>query len=617
MNRDLRTKPTFRTVLASCLELLTRRDRFLLGISAFLQISLSILDLLGIALLALVVAIATSAVQGTELPQIASFASSILPLNSSTYQELAAIIALIAAILLVGKSFLAYFLHYRNLKFLASRQARAAINLANLIMRQPLHKVQKFSSQEYQHSLYQGIDSALIGVLAGVLALIAEVSLQFVLLTALLFVSPTLFVVLIIYFGIIFGTLSWVLGRKVQNWSETSSRFSITGLRAISDFLGSFRETLVTNRAPHFVNEFAKSKNSLSSLVVKNSMSQQFSKYIFEISLIIGGLVFAAFAFANNSAVQAASMLALYVAAASRIGPSVLRAQHGIVLIRGSIGATVVLFEILSTFNIKAGNLETINSQESGPNSVELSRFLEFSKVSFRYPGSSRNAISAVSFRIQRGEFVAFVGPSGSGKSTLVDLLLGVMSPDSGEISFFGSPPNQNLYKRFKIGYVPQSVYLSQGSIIENVCLGLSRDSISVERVKGLLEQVGLKDWVANLPLGLETLVGEHGSRLSGGQKQRLGIARALYSKPEILVLDEATSALDARSELEISKLISQLKGNVTTIVVAHRLSTIKNSNRIFYISKGRIKGEGTFVSLQRKVPEFASQVKIMNLRHK
>jgi ABC-type bacteriocin/lantibiotic exporter with double-glycine peptidase domain len=193
--------------------------------------------------------------------------------------------------------------------------------------------------------------------------------------------------------------------------------------------------------------------------------------------------------------------------------------------------------------------------------------------------------------------------------------MLGVLSPTKGSIKIFGISPEKVPGGQVKVGYVPQRVYLTDGSIIENICFGEAPDQWDESRVWTVLDKVLLKDFVRSLPNGLQTSVGESGSKLSGGQRQRLGIARALYLLPDLLVLDEATSALDAISENEITKALERVDGELTTVVIAHRLSTVLNADKIVYLREGHIQGVGTFDELRVSIPDFDRQAELMGIR--
>jgi ABC-type bacteriocin/lantibiotic exporter with double-glycine peptidase domain len=234
--------------------------------------------------------------------------------------------------------------------------------------------------------------------------------------------------------------------------------------------------------------------------------------------------------------------------------------------------------------------------------------------VKYRYPHREKYAISQVSLTVQMGEFLAIVGPSGAGKTTLVDLMIGVLEPESGTISVSGTSPATavNLWPG-AIAYVPQDANIVNGSFKDNVCLGFEASQVDDELVKRILLDVELKE-VLSLPGGIHANVGERGNLLSGGQRQRLGIARALFTNPKLLILDESTSALDANTEARLSKYLLSLKGKVTLIVIAHRLSTVRHADRILYLESGQSIGVGTFNQLRLSVPEFDKQAIAMGL---
>jgi ATP-binding cassette subfamily C protein len=239
------------------------------------------------------------------------------------------------------------------------------------------------------------------------------------------------------------------------------------------------------------------------------------------------------------------------------------------------------------------------------------------SKLTFSYEiEDEAKTISDLTFEVKPGEMIALVGPSGSGKSTIVDLVLGYQTPDTGSVLISGLDP-RTAFKKWpgKIAYVPQRVTIYQGSLFSNVAVGESNDLVDVSRVKvvELLKKVGLTEFLSDLSNGIDTPLSEMGSNLSGGEIQRIGIARALYSEPEVLVLDESTSALDSYSESEIMELLLSFKKEKTLIFVAHRLSTIKTADRVFYVNNGVIEGEGTFMELRERVPDFNRQVEILS----
>jgi ABC-type multidrug transport system fused ATPase/permease subunit len=210
---------------------------------------------------------------------------------------------------------------------------------------------------------------------------------------------------------------------------------------------------------------------------------------------------------------------------------------------------------------------------------------------------------------------LAVVGPSGAGKTSLIDVLLGVIAPTKGSIQLSGLMP-EDAVQRWPgaIAYVPQDISIVRGTIATNVALGFDLSEIDENRIWEALEIAQLKSFVEGLPEGINSTVGERGSKLSGGQRQRLGIARALLSSPKLLVLDEATSALDGKSEIDVSDAISKLKNSMTLVVIAHRLSTVRNADLVIYMDSGKIVASGTFDEVRKAVPDFDMQAKLMGI---
>ena len=240
---------------------------------------------------------------------------------------------------------------------------------------------------------------------------------------------------------------------------------------------------------------------------------------------------------------------------------------------------------------------------------------VEIQELGFSYPGSKEETLSNLKTEIPAGARIAIVGASGAGKTTLVDILLGILTPTTGTTTISGLAPLAAIETwPGAIGYVPQDVVLSHGSIRENISLGYPSELISDAEIWAALEKAQISDFVKGLPLGIDSQVGERGSRISGGQRQRLGIARALVTNPLLLILDEATSSLDGATEADLTESFLNLDKRMTTIVVAHRLSTIKESDQILFLKNGQIVAAGTFDEVRAAVPDFDKQANLMGL---
>jgi len=596
-----------------CLKLLNYRDRNFVALYAIIQFALVLLDLFGLLLIGAIAAIATSSIQGTELPSVVKGFLEFLSFEENPPQFIAAIFGIAAAFLLIMKSFLSYYFGLRNYSFLARREARISESLAKRIFNQEIVYLNRFTTPQYQHALTNGCSSVMGGVIGQSLSLLAELVLQITMLVTLFLFSPILTIFSLSFFLGLFLLLNKFQGEKARKWGLGMTQADVESTSLISDAVGSYREILVSGRRTFFIENIKRSREEAAQYLVNKSMLTQFSKYAFEMSVIVSGLAISAYAFLTKPAIQAASLVVIFITASTRIAPSILKLQQGILQLRGAAGATELFFEISDSVidTTEYGN----RNRDTNSNDFNSKQGISLKNISFAYPNSDRRALNQISLEIKENSSFAIVGPSGSGKSTLVDLILGVISPQQGELSVFGlEPKRMQSLEPGKIAYVPQSVYLTSGSILENVGLGIDRANIDPDRVLSALKKVHLDFWVNSLSQGIHSTVGERGSRLSGGQKQRLGIARALYQDPLLLVLDEATSSLDAESEHEISASIESLKRKITTIIIAHRLSTVIKCDQVAYLNDGALVSQGTFTELRKAVPNFDRQANLMGI---
>ena len=597
-------------LIRKCLNLLNTRDRFYLALAASIQLSLIVLDLIGLILIGGIVAVITSSVQGTQLPSAFESIISVFQLDGTTPQTTTAILGIIAAFFMILKSFLGYYLGLRNFRFLASREVKISKGLSEAIFNQEIADLQRFSTPQYQYSLTTGSSSVMSGVIGQSLNITTEIALQLSMLFTLFFFSPLLTLICLLFFFSLFMVLNKYQGVNARKWGTGMSRANVATTSAIADAIGGYREILVSGRRPFFVQRIARSREDAATFQVNKQMLAQFSKYAFEICVVVSGLGISAYAFLSRPAIEAASLVAIFLTASTRIAPSVLKLQQGFLLLRGAAGGSELFFEIKDHVSSRRKSNETLLANTTHDYSLGIS----LRNVTYVYPQNNLPALQEISLDIAHLSTFAIVGPSGAGKSTLVDLILGVITPQSGDISVFGVSPIKLSVNVNRISYVPQNVYLMSGSILENIGFGLSPEDLDIEKCWTVLDRVHLKSWVSSLDNGIQTQVGERGSKLSGGQRQRIGIARALYQNPALLVLDEATSALDAESEYEISQTINSMKNQVTTIIIAHRLSTVKNCDSVVYLEGGKVMAQGTFDQLRDLIPNFDRQANLMGI---
>jgi len=370
---------------------------------------------------------------------------------------------------------------------------------------------------------------------------------------------------------------------------------------------------VVRNRRSFYVRELGNIRYSLADVHAERNFMPNISKYVVEITVVIGSLTIAALQFTINDAAHAIAVLSVFTAASTRISPAILRLQQTAVGVKSNIGAagpSLDLIEQLSALSKESLKVDDLNFTHDG-----FKANMNLQNISLTYPSKKKPAIESINLEIHSGEVVSFVGPSGAGKTTVIDVILGVLSPSTGSVLINGVEPLVAIQKwPGAIGYVPQDVMISNGTIKQNVCLGYLDQDVRDEDVWKALEVAQLSEFVKTLPDQLSTHVGDRGAKLSGGQRQRLGIARAMFTKPKLLVLDEATSALDGGTEASITEAVHSLKGGVTIVMIAHRLSTVKESDVIHYLLDGKLVNSGTFEELKNEVPEFAKQAKLMGL---
>jgi ABC-type multidrug transport system fused ATPase/permease subunit len=453
----------------------------------------------------------------------------------------------------------------------------------------------------------------MVQVLATVMVIIADIALLMVMAVGLFIVEPKTATLTCILFISVGYFLHRYMKVRASSLGKSVSEVNIRSNEKIVEVLGSYRELVVRDRRDYYAREIGTLRIGLSKSMAELSFLPFVSKYVVESVMLIGTLIICGIQLLSQDSSQSFATLAIFLAAGTRIAPAVLRIQQGIVSIGSAIGQaspTMDLIQQLGSEELNQNLDDSLHQVHDG-----FIPDIDMQGVTFKYPQKDTYAIQGFSLLVKPGSSVAFVGPSGAGKSTIVDLMLGILKPESGTVTISGLPPLQAI-RRWSgaIAYVPQDVSLSAGTIRENVVLGYPKDIGSEKQIREALDVAGLLEFVEGLPKGLDTEVGERGARLSGGQRQRLGIARAMITHPQLLVLDEATSSLDAETEDAISRSISKLHGNTTVVMIAHRLSMVRKSDIIVYMNEGKILAQGSFEELKSLVPEFRRQANLMGL---
>jgi len=587
--------------------------------------STAFLDLLGVLLVGLVTALSLSAMSSVAQPAIVQTALETFGLEQSDPTTVALSLAAIAGFLLITKSALNMFLAKRILRFLANRQAIVSGRLAAGLLSRPLLQVQQRSSQETVYTLTSGVSAATIIVLGQVSIALSELTLLIVLAAGMLVISPVVTVFAIIFFMIIGFTLQRVLAARAGRIGEQAAHLEVQSVSTVQEALRTYREAVVSQRRGLYVQRF----QNLRWAGAVNLTDMQFQglipKYVLEIALVCGAGFLAASQLLTQDLSAAVAIIAVFLAAGSRIVPSILRLQGAGIMIRSAAGQAAPTYELaheLDAAQLASASAESFGSIDPAIIREKLQRGHEgfdasivISQVDLCYPDASAPALAGVSLTLRAGQSLALVGPTGAGKSTLADVILGVLIPDSGEALICGLSPAESLANwPGAVAYVPQDVAMANGTVRENVALGLPSEIIDDEWVWDALNRAHLGDFLRDSREGINTVIGENGMKLSGGQRQRLGIARALYTRPKLLVLDEATSALDAETEQAISQTLQELEGSVTTVTIAHRLATIRHCDLVVYLEGGRTVAQGTFDEVRAATPQFERQAQLLGL---
>lgn len=518
------------------------------------------------------------------------------------------VVASAVAVLFVAKSALALLFRW----WLFGQTSRVSAMVSTSLMERYVlapyahHRSRRLS--EVYRNITAGVSQA-TSVLLAVISMCTDVLMLAGIITVLAITAPMVTLLTVALFaGFVFG-LQRLLRRRQSHLGEEVSEASLEAWQFLMPALDGFREARLTSSASMFVGGFRASRLREARASREMGILSEIPRYSLEILFVIAIVGISLYLFAQETPATAFTVLGVFAAAALRALPTLTRVSTTLGTIRmGGVGLGIVLRVVKE--------LDEGGSHDERPrDQIRYEGDIALDHIGFRYPDAPADVFTDLSIVIEQNRTTAFVGSSGAGKSTLLDLILGLQEPTSGTILCGGRSIFDDKASWYAtLGVVPQDVFLTNDTVLANIAFGVDPDRIDAERVGEVVELAQLSALVAELPDGLMTTVGERGVRLSGGQRQRLGLARALYRRPTVLVLDEATSALDNATEHEITETLAGLNGSLTILIVAHRLSTVRGADTLVFLSDGQVDAQGTFDQVRSSNREFARLVELGDL---
>ena len=487
--------------------------------------------------------------------------------------------------------------------------ARVGTEIADRLYAYYMQEDWQFHASGSSAQLTKQVSTEAIRVTNGIVQPLMQMNAKVVLATlisvSILIYNPIIAITGLFIFALAYFLLYKLVRKKLVSNGQVISQVSTERFRLMNEGFGGIKDVLLLNRSQDFVKRFEESGKVFARALGLNSGISQVPRYFMEL-IAFGtmiGLVLLLIKLHEGNLGTVLPILAVYALAAFKLLPALQQIYSSIAQIKGNLAA----FEAVKGDLERSVSSHKFITKEALPIRTELKQQITLSDIKFNYPGKSRPAVNGVTMTIPVNSVVGLVGSSGSGKSTLIDLLLGLLMPQSGHIYVDDTCITSENKRAWQdtLGFVPQSIFLSEGTIAENIAFGLPVADIDLKQVNKALKLASLTELVAQLPDGVNTKVGERGVQLSGGQRQRIGIARALYHEADVLVFDEATSALDGITEKVIMDAIHDFSGQKTIIMIAHRLKTVQKCDIIYLMDQGKIVDQGTYQELVETNPQF------------
>ncbi len=583
-----------REILAQLSDLFDRREKRNAGVLFAMMFVGSLLDVVGVGAIPAFISVISMPERLLEMGRVRQVYDA-LGLTSPRQMVFYAAIALMAYFVL--KNAYLVLLEYYKTKYSSARQ----VLISNRLFRAYLHSPYSFHLQRNTAELLRNTSSEAGNITGGVLLpgmnILMETMTLALVFGLLVVIEPIVTLVAFSVLGVVVFVFYKSTRATVDRYAKEEQEHRSLTTQAVNQGLGGFKDTRVLGREAFFLDAFARSSWFNAKAARYRAMIGALPRLFLETIAVAGLLGVSVLLMAQNRPLDTVvPSLALLAVALVRMMPAFQKIAANVSAIQWGRRSLAVVHADLTDLEAKEN---VFQKQLLKGEAVPFRHAIAAEDLSFRYEGQTEDALASVTLRIPKNASVGFVGPSGAGKTTIVDVLLGLLTPTEGHIAVDGVDIQMGLpaWQR-KIGYIPQTIFLTDDSVRNNVAFGMEQGDISDDQVWAALEAAQLRPLIESMPDGLDTHVGERGVRLSGGQRQRIGIARALYHRPEVLVMDEATSALDTQTERQFVEALRDLQGEHTVIVIAHRLSTVRDCDTLFLMERGRVTAEGTYDEL-------------------
>jgi len=579
----------------------------------FIQFLVNILDLIGIALIGIVGAISIYGIKSESIGERTNAVLRFFNLENHTLQSQVFLIGALAAFVMTSKTIISGLISRLFILLVNKKSALITTKMVGKILSRPTNYLNKYTIQEIIFATTTGVEVVSSRVVGGVLNIISDLFLTILLFIALFIVNPTSTLITSLIFITMGFSLTKFFKNSAVNVGKKELSLGVESNEKLFEAFQNYRELTVHSTLNFYTNDIYRLRSSLASYITRRNFMPMVSKLVFEITLLASVFTISIVQFMLYDATRAIAGLAILIGGATRMAPAVLRLQQGFTSISTAHANSKLTLDIIDEIDINSPSAFQINKQIDFMHSNFIPTIV-VKDLSFNYTDGNFK-FDKVSLEFLPNQMIAIVGPSGSGKSTLVDLILGILDPNYGLVEISGHKP-LTTFKKWPgaVSYVSQDANIINGTILDNVCLGLNKEYVNLELVWSALDSALISEFVKKLPEGLATKIGGSNLKLSGGQAQRICLARALYSNPKVIILDEATSALDSVTENTISEEMYKLKSKATIIFIAHRLSTVKNADKIVYIDNGKVKATGTFTEVRNQIPDFDLQAKLMGI---